>query len=186
MAAGTDAETATQSGAQTRADASKAKVFDGRPYQHEGREPFAHIMRAVESLLPGQALRLINTFDPKPLEAVLSSRGFRYEVTEIGPEHWEVLFEPDPAVRSEDPFTLHVENESFSDAVMQALRVAKRLPSQKALVIHFGADPAHFAESLEKQGFITKPLPEKGPFVLRVERARTSQAVVQSPADGKA
>jgi len=78
-------------------------VLDARPFQERHQEPFADIMQAVEALLPGQGLLLINTFDPRPLEAVMSARGFGFETRELGPDQWEVLFTPRGSRDSSDP-----------------------------------------------------------------------------------
>ena len=42
-------------------------TLDVRPTLRAGGEPFAQIMQAVASLEPGQALRLLATFEPVPL-----------------------------------------------------------------------------------------------------------------------
>ena len=48
---------------------------DVRPELRAGGEPFPRIMQAVASLEPGQALRLLATFEPIPLYAVLGRKG---------------------------------------------------------------------------------------------------------------
>ena len=42
-------------------------TLDVRPELRNGGEPFARIMQAVGDLAPGQALRLLATFEPIPL-----------------------------------------------------------------------------------------------------------------------
>lgn len=68
------------------------KTLDVRPTLRAGGEPFADIMAAVGSLAPGEGLRLLATFQPKPLLAVLGRQGFAHEAREIGGGEWEVLF----------------------------------------------------------------------------------------------
>jgi TusA-related sulfurtransferase len=51
-------------------------------------------MAAVNTLPPGQGLRLLATFKPVPLFHVLGSKGFTYEAREIDGGDWEVLFSP--------------------------------------------------------------------------------------------
>lgn len=68
--------------------------FDARPVLKAGGEPFAAIMEAVTALAPGQGLRLFATFKPTPLFAVLGSKGFEHEESEIGNGEWEILFRP--------------------------------------------------------------------------------------------
>ena len=67
---------------------------DVRPTLRAGGEPFGEIMAAVNTLPPGQGLRLLATFKPVPLFQVLGSKGFTHEAREIGDGDWEVLFTP--------------------------------------------------------------------------------------------
>jgi uncharacterized protein (DUF2249 family) len=78
------------------------RVFDARPYQYAGQEPFPYVIRAMEGLWPDQAFVLINTFDPRPLEAVLEARGFSYSVEQKGTEHFVVRFVENPFVDPRD------------------------------------------------------------------------------------
>jgi TusA-related sulfurtransferase len=68
--------------------------LDVRPVLNAGGEPFAAIMEAVERLAPDEGLRLLATFRPTPLFAVLGAKGFAHEASEIGGGDWEVLFRP--------------------------------------------------------------------------------------------
>jgi uncharacterized protein (DUF2249 family) len=77
-------------------------TVDVRPTLKAGGEPFADIMAAVASLAPGQALRLLATFKPVPLFAVMSGKGFEHEEREIGGGDWEVVFTP-KAAQAETP-----------------------------------------------------------------------------------
>jgi uncharacterized protein (DUF2249 family) len=70
------------------------RELDVRPVLKAGGEPFAAIMETINNLAPGQGLRLKATFKPTPLFAVLGSRGFAHEESEIGGGDWEVLFTP--------------------------------------------------------------------------------------------
>lgn len=69
-------------------------TVDVREELRKGGEPFPRIMQAVKSLAPGQALRLLATFEPLPLYAVLGRKGFGHSATRHGEGDWEVLFEP--------------------------------------------------------------------------------------------
>jgi uncharacterized protein (DUF2249 family) len=70
------------------------RELDVRPVLKAGGEPFAAIMETINTLAPGQGLRLKATFKPTPLFAVLGSRGYAHEEKEIGGGDWEVLFTP--------------------------------------------------------------------------------------------
>jgi uncharacterized protein (DUF2249 family) len=68
--------------------------IDVRPVLRAGGEPFGEIMSAINSLQPGEGLRLLATFKPVPLFSVLGSKGFTYEAKELDGGDWEVLFSP--------------------------------------------------------------------------------------------
>jgi len=72
-------------------------TLDVREVLKSGGEPFSDIMRGVESLAPGQGLRLLAIFKPVPLFDVLAKRGFSHTEREIGGGDWEVIFTPDHA-----------------------------------------------------------------------------------------
>lgn len=75
------------------------KELDVRPILKEGGEPFPAIMQAVQSLEPGEGLRLVATFRPTPLLSVMARRGYAAEVREIGGGDWEVIFSPADAAK---------------------------------------------------------------------------------------
>lgn len=67
-------------------------TFDARPIIAAGDEPFDQIMAAVAALEDGEELIILAPFEPVPLEGVLGSQGFSYEVLEIAPDDWRVTF----------------------------------------------------------------------------------------------
>jgi uncharacterized protein (DUF2249 family) len=72
--------------------------LDVRPILRAGGEPFSAIMEAVNGLAAGQPFRLLATFEPVPLYAVLAKKGFGHAAREIGGGDWEVMFAPAAAV----------------------------------------------------------------------------------------
>ena len=68
--------------------------LDVRPALARGEEPFALIMEAVDTLAPGQALRLIAPFRPVPLFNVMANRGFACADQALATGGWEVTFTP--------------------------------------------------------------------------------------------
>ncbi|MHB8425523.1 MAG: DUF2249 domain-containing protein [Gammaproteobacteria bacterium] len=72
-------------------------TLDMREELRRGGEPLPRIMETVRQLAPGQALRLLATFEPLPLYAVLGRKGFGHQATHHGVEDWEVLFTPGTA-----------------------------------------------------------------------------------------
>jgi uncharacterized protein (DUF2249 family) len=70
------------------------KELDVRPILADGGEPFQAIMTAVESLAPGQGLRLLAPFKPQPLFTVMERKGFLHQVSELEGGDFEVRFMP--------------------------------------------------------------------------------------------
>ncbi|WP_233253202.1 DUF2249 domain-containing protein [Paracoccus binzhouensis] len=68
--------------------------LDVRTPLARGEEPFSAIMAAVDSLLPGQPLRLITPFRPVPLFGVMANRGFGASDRLLQGGAWEVTFTP--------------------------------------------------------------------------------------------
>lgn len=76
-------------------------TVDVREELRRGGEPLPRILQAVKTLAPGQPLRLLATFEPLPLYAVLGRKGFGHSATRHGEGDWEVLFEPQATHASE-------------------------------------------------------------------------------------
>jgi uncharacterized protein (DUF2249 family) len=67
-------------------------TVDARPIIAAGGEPFETIMAAAGALGHGEELVVLAPFEPVPLEGVLSSQGFAYEVEDLGDGDWRVTF----------------------------------------------------------------------------------------------
>lgn len=67
-------------------------TVDARPIINAGGEPFEAIMSAVAALGENEELIVLAPFEPVPLEGVLSSQGFSYEVASLGEGDWQVTF----------------------------------------------------------------------------------------------
>lgn len=67
-------------------------IIDVREDLRAGREPFGAIMAALEELPEGGRMILYATFKPEPLIALLESRGFTSEASELGGGEWRVVF----------------------------------------------------------------------------------------------
>ncbi|HUZ64978.1 MAG TPA: DUF2249 domain-containing protein [Acetobacteraceae bacterium] len=79
------------------------RTLDVRPELRAGGEPFPRIMQAVASLEPGQTLRLLATFEPIPLYAVLGRKGLAHRAIHHGEEDWEILFTPEASAAPAPP-----------------------------------------------------------------------------------
>ncbi len=67
-------------------------TLDVRPIIAAGDEPFDQIMSTVGALGLDEELVIIAPFEPVPLEGVLGSQGFSFDVVEIGSGDWQVTF----------------------------------------------------------------------------------------------
>ena len=70
------------------------RTLDVRPILKAGGEPFGDIMQAVAALEPQQGLRLLASFKPVPLFAVMEQKGFRHAARPLDGGDWEVVFTP--------------------------------------------------------------------------------------------
>ena len=71
----------------TESATEHAQVVDARDIDGE---PFGPIMSALGNLDPGEALLLVNSFEPEPLYGVLKERGFVHETTQVAPDEWHI------------------------------------------------------------------------------------------------
>lgn len=133
--------------------ADNVVIFDARPYHRAHQEPFVDIMKAVEALRVDQKLLVINTFDPKPLERVMEIRGFRHEAKQVGPDHWEVLFERDPVYRMGDPQVLDYRGSDPASVSGELLKVLANLAGHDMVILLFDRNPEVLCERVKKRGY---------------------------------
>lgn len=75
-------------------------TLDVRDDLRNGGEPLPRILQVVTHLQPDQQLRLLTTFEPIPLYAVLGNKGFSHAASHLGKGDWEIVFTPGaPAAR---------------------------------------------------------------------------------------
>jgi uncharacterized protein (DUF2249 family) len=82
-------------------DTVEPMTLDVREALRNGGEPLPQILAAVGQLKPEQPLRLLATFEPLPLYAVLGRKGYGHSARRIGEGDWEVLFTPGGAAAPE-------------------------------------------------------------------------------------
>lgn len=143
------------------------KTLDVRPILRNGGEPFHAIMEAVQSLAPGEGLRLLATFQPAPLFKVMASRGFSHEVREIGGGDWEVLFVPaaerakivslsagaeEAAGWPEPLWRLDLAGLDAPDAMARLLSRIELMEPGEVLFALFSREPMLLPAELERQG----------------------------------
>ncbi|HEX6915380.1 MAG TPA: DUF2249 domain-containing protein, partial [Chitinophagaceae bacterium] len=87
-------------------NSSQLVTLDVRPVIASGSDPLNLIMEKVKSIDPGQALKIINTFEPTPLILMLEKKGFETWVDTINDnlvETWFYKKGPTAAVSTEAP-----------------------------------------------------------------------------------
>lgn len=147
--------------------------LDVRPILAEGKDPFHMIMKMAGELATGQALRIINDFDPIPLVQLLGKRGFQTwgEVPEGGVFHTyffrgeEVHMGAATADRRspdwEEKHKLYEGRMKEIDVralemplpMLTILEELDRLPAGHALYVHHKRIPMFLLPELEDRGY---------------------------------
>lgn len=155
----------------------RGKTLDVRPILRNGGEPFHAIMEAVQSLAPGEGLRLLATFQPAPLYKVMASRGFAHAVREIEGGDWEVLFTPDIAAAAavslsagaeeaagwpEPLWRLDLTGLEAPDAMARLFSRLDLMEPGEVLFALFSREPMLLPAELERQGHHWAGNAEKG------------------------
>lgn len=167
-------------------------TLDVRPILTAGGEPFADIMQAVAGLKHGQALRLIASFKPVPLFAVMEKKGFTHTERPLDGSDWEVLFEPGakpaPAVaspRATDAGSwpapvLRLDNRGLQppEPMVRILETLEAMQAGDVLEAINERDPKFLYPELAKRGHAIRAEPRDGGgvrVVIRHSAARTAQ-----------
>ena len=66
--------------------------FDVRPIIDANEDPLSLIIKKVKHILPGQALKIINSFEPTPLILLLEKQGFESYVDVVDDQLVETYF----------------------------------------------------------------------------------------------
>ncbi|MBL7735166.1 MAG: DUF2249 domain-containing protein [Chitinophagaceae bacterium] len=66
--------------------------LDVRPVLSSGKDPLSLIIQQTKSILPGQTLKIINSFEPSPLIAMLEKQGFLAYADTLGDDLVETYF----------------------------------------------------------------------------------------------
>lgn len=147
--------------------------LDVRPILRAGGEPFTAIMDAVKSLDPGRALRLLATFEPVPLYAVLAKKGFDHAAREIGGGDWEVSFTPVTAGADTAPAAAvrsavgnaspsqwpepsrHIDNRDLEppEPLVRTLAAAEQLQPGEVLAALLCREPVFLLPKLNERGY---------------------------------
>lgn len=141
---------------------------DVRPILRAGGEPFSVIMAALEGLEPGQGLRLLATFKPIPLFAVMEKKGFSHSEQPLDAGEWEVLFTPADAKPEtvtaaaglagfdnwpEPAVALDARDLDPPEPMVKILAAADQLAPGATLSALLRREPVFLFPQLEKRGF---------------------------------
>lgn len=162
---------------------SRFKDLDVRPILKEGGEPFPAIMQAVQSLEPGEGLRLLATFRPTPLLTVMARRGYDAELNELSNGDWEVLFSPVSAIATNVSVSIGAEEAAgWPDPLWQLdlvgldppvpmekvlSRISLMEPGEVLFAV-FSEEPVFLMPELEKQGHHWVGKPDNSGHVYRM------------------
>lgn len=68
------------------------RILDVRPVLDAGKDPLSLIMQSIKGLAAGDALKIINTFEPTPLIKLLEKKGYAYYVDTVSDNEIETYF----------------------------------------------------------------------------------------------
>ncbi|MCB1165055.1 MAG: DUF2249 domain-containing protein, partial [Leptospiraceae bacterium] len=74
-----------------RIESKNLQFVDARPMIEKGQEPLSAILSAAQQVLPGQGLRILNSFPPEPLLSLLAKQGFQGRIYQVE-EGYEARF----------------------------------------------------------------------------------------------
>jgi uncharacterized protein (DUF2249 family) len=155
------------------------RTLDVRPILKAGGEPFRDIMQAVADLEPQQALRLLASFKPVPLFAVMEQKGFRHAERPLDGGDWEVVFTPEaaeaaatrtpaaPARTASDAWpaaTRNVDGRGLMppEPMVLALEAIEQLAAGEVLELHTDREPVLLYRELEGRGHSYRATPRPG------------------------
>jgi uncharacterized protein (DUF2249 family) len=148
-------------------------TLDVRDILRSGGEPFGAIMQNVSALAPGQALRLLATFRPMPLFAVMAARGFTHTTQALADGDWEVLFSPKTKIDTDAaPGDATSVPQAFDDApaqtldnrdlpppepMVRTLQALKDMPAGAILEVFVDREPLILYNELRQRGHSFQP-----------------------------
>ncbi len=149
--------------------------FDVRPILDSNTDPLKAILEKIKLLLPGQVLKIINTFEPTPLMSLLKKQGYESFADNIGggivetyfykgesgfteipndqkpasSNDWdEILKQYDGSIEKVD--VRHLE---MPQPMMTILAELDKLSSDHALLVHHKRIPVFLLPELNERGF---------------------------------
>lgn len=150
-------------------------LLDVRPIIQRGSDPLKTIMGAVRELKKGQALHLINSFEPVPLYSVLGGKGYGH-ITKRIDGVWHIWFLSDrlkhtgrgteenadsrstpfpasEAIIGEKVIELDVRGLAPPEPMMRILEKIGGMDADEILLVHHHREPMMLYEKLEERGY---------------------------------
>lgn len=147
--------------------------FDVRPIIDANEDPLSLIIKKVKGILPGQALKIINSFEPTPLILLLEKQGFESYVDVVNDQLVEAYFyKKDKAKvaigeaedRKEDwdeclqrfqnkIQTIDVRALEMPGPMLTILDALEKLPSESALFVYHKRIPVFLLPELKDRKF---------------------------------
>ncbi len=140
---------------------------DVREDLRKGSDPFKKIMAVAGEVKPGQVMLVRAIFEPKPLYAVLGTKGFEPFAEQVGEQDWKVYFYKSPTVGTRIPIQavstlpstpgkthrLDVRGLEPPEPMVKILSTLPDLgPNDVLEVTHF-REPVHVYPHLDEAGF---------------------------------
>lgn len=149
--------------------------FDVRTMLADGADPLREIQQKVKELRDGEALNIINTFEPVPLIKLLEKQGFSTYVDEVADDQYETYFYKTGG--SQEKVELAADAETSGDwneilkkyegklqevdvrhlempmPMMTILEALETLPEEKALYVHHKRIPVFLLTELRDRNF---------------------------------
>ena len=155
-------------------EAEHIVALDVRAMLAGGTDPLKHIQQTVKELLPGQALKIVNTFEPTPLIKLLEKQGFqaytdfvekdrietyftkaedaadisRATVTDTG-DDWDQVMKTYEGKLQE----IDVRHLEMPGPMMSILEALGQLPAEKALYVNHKRIPVYLLSELKDRDF---------------------------------
>ena len=149
-------------------------TLDVRSIIESGLEPFQDIMKTVKELRAGQHLRLVNSFEPVPLYAILGNNGFEH-FAECREGVWSIYFKKQAGEKESfpgGPGPQPVTGELFDKMVKRTPRVEldvrglpppepmikitealSSIPLNGLLFVHHYREPVLLYDKLKERGY---------------------------------
>lgn len=130
---------------------SDALVLDVRPLLREGVEPLPAIIEAKSRLAPGQSLRLLAPFDPKPLYGIFEADDFSTQTRKIDESLWEICFSPGEADTSATLHQIDLRGKHANERLRQSLDAVSCLERGQSLELHTSDRPEDLLKTLSRE-----------------------------------